>query len=139
MTNPGVAGTAEAVREAGGSIGWNVRVIDGQGTPAGVREALGQAVALPARRGSSSAGSTRTPPPEQVEQASDMRIPLVGWHAASRPRTRREPSLACHITTRVEDVARISAVLDHRQVEGHAGVVIFTDSVDPLRWRTRHS
>lgn len=33
MTNPGVAGTAKGVREAARVIGWNVRVIDGGGTP----------------------------------------------------------------------------------------------------------
>ncbi|EPJ42542.1 hypothetical protein STAFG_0401 [Streptomyces afghaniensis 772] len=37
MTNPGVAGAARGVREAARVIGWNVRVIDGQGTPAASR------------------------------------------------------------------------------------------------------
>ncbi|MCA2219817.1 substrate-binding domain-containing protein [Nonomuraea aurantiaca] len=131
MTNPGVAGTAKAVREAGESIGWNVRVIDGQGTPAGVREALGQAVAL-RPSGIVIGGFDPNSAAEQVEQARDMRIPLVGWHAASRPGPGANPSLFTNITTRVEDVARISAFWIIVRSKGHAGVVIFTDSSIPF-------
>ena len=46
MTNPGVAGAANGVRDAGRAIGWNVRVIDGGGTPAGFQSAMSEAVAL---------------------------------------------------------------------------------------------
>src|SRR5919109_84454 len=46
LTNPGVAGAAKGVEEAAAAIGWNVRVIDGQGDPAGIAAAMGQAVTL---------------------------------------------------------------------------------------------
>ena len=46
LTNPGVAGNAKGVQEAGKAIGWNVRVIDGQGDPSGIAAAMGQAIAL---------------------------------------------------------------------------------------------
>ncbi|MFG1963471.1 substrate-binding domain-containing protein [Nonomuraea sp. NPDC049028] len=131
MTNPGVAGTANAVREAGESIGWNVRVIDGQGTPAGVREALGQAVAL-RPSGIVIGGFDPNSATEQIERAGDMRIPLVGWHAASRPGPGANPRLFTNITTRVEEVARISAFWIIARSKGHAGVVIFTDSSIPF-------
>ena len=36
MQNGGVAGAAAGVKEAAKAIGWKVRVIDGQGTPAGI-------------------------------------------------------------------------------------------------------
>ena len=62
MTNPGVAGVAEGVEEAAKAIGWNVRVIDGQGTPAGIQAAFSQAIALQARPASSSAASTPSRP-----------------------------------------------------------------------------
>ncbi|MEV1244143.1 substrate-binding domain-containing protein [Nonomuraea sp. NPDC050022] len=131
MTNPGVAGTANAVREAGESIGWDVRVIDGQGTPAGVREALGQAVAL-RPSGIVIGGFDPNSAAEQVKRASDMRIPLIGWHAASRPGPGANPRLFTNITTRVEEVARISAFWIIARSQGHAGVVIFTDSSIPF-------
>jgi len=46
MTNPGVAGAANGVIEAGKAIGWTVRVIDGQGTPVGIQAAFSEAVDL---------------------------------------------------------------------------------------------
>ena len=46
MTNPGVAGVANGVREAARVIGWNVRVIDGGGSPAGIQAAMSEAVTL---------------------------------------------------------------------------------------------
>ncbi|MEU7859721.1 substrate-binding domain-containing protein [Nonomuraea sp. NPDC049141] len=131
MINPGVAGVAKGVEEAGRSVGWNVRVIDGQGTPTGVRAAFGQAIALrPA--GIVIGGFDPNSTAEQVEQANDARIPLIGWHATSRPGPSRNPKLFTNITTRVEDVARISAYWIIARSNGTAGVVIFTDSSIPF-------
>ena len=48
MQNGGVAGAAAGVQEAAKAIGWTVRVIDGQGTPAGISAAMSQAVTLKA-------------------------------------------------------------------------------------------
>ena len=131
MINPGVAGVAKGVREAGRSIGWNIRVIDGQGTPAGVRNAFGQAIAL-RPSGIVIGGFDPNSTAEQVEQADDARIPLIGWHATSRPGPSRHPRLFTNITTRVEDVARISADWIIAESNGNAGVVIFTDSSIPF-------
>jgi ribose transport system substrate-binding protein len=44
MTNPGVAGVAKGLQEATAAIGWNVKVIDGLGTPAGIQSAFSQAL-----------------------------------------------------------------------------------------------
>ncbi|MEU4225915.1 substrate-binding domain-containing protein [Nonomuraea sp. NPDC026600] len=131
MINPGVAGTAKAVEEAGRSIGWNVRVIDGQGTPAGARTAFGQAIAL-RPSGIVIGGFDPNSTAEQVRQANDAQIPLIGWHATSRPGPSQNPRLFTNITTRVEDVARISAYWIIAQSNGNAGVVIFTDSSIPF-------
>ena len=37
MQNPGVAGVATGLEEAAKTIGWTLKTIDGQGTPAGRR------------------------------------------------------------------------------------------------------
>ncbi|MBT2226745.1 substrate-binding domain-containing protein [Nonomuraea sp. NEAU-A123] len=131
MTNPGVAGAAKAVEDAGRSIGWNVRVIDGQGTPAGARTAFGQAIAL-RPSGIVIGGFDPNSTAEQVRQADDAHIPLIGWHATSRPGPSQNPKLFTNVTTRVEDVARISAYWIIAQSNGNAGVVIFTDSSIPF-------
>ncbi|WP_425581603.1 substrate-binding domain-containing protein [Streptomyces stramineus] len=131
MTNPGVAGAARGVREAGRALGWRVRVIDGQGTPAGIQAAFSQAVALrPAGIALGGFDPRLTSP--QVARAVADRIPLVGWHAVDTPGPSEDPRLFSNVTTRVEDVARISADWIIAHSRGHAGVVLFTDASIPF-------
>ncbi|MGW2646969.1 substrate-binding domain-containing protein [Streptomyces sp. NPDC001393] len=131
MTNPGVAGAAQGVREAARVIGWKVRVIDGEGTPAGIQAALSEAVDLRPSGiviGGFDPGSTA----QQVARADAARIPLIGWHAVASPGPSARPRLFTNVTTSVEDVAAISAqwVISHSR--GHAGVVLFTDASIPF-------
>ncbi|MFF7162492.1 substrate-binding domain-containing protein [Streptomyces sp. NPDC008086] len=131
MTNPGVAGVADGVRRAARVIGWNVRVIDGGGTPAGIQAAMSDAVALrPA--GIVIGGFDPNSTSQQVARANTARIPLIGWHAVATPGPSRRPELFTNVTTKVEDVARVSAqwVISHSN--GTAGVVVFTDASIPF-------
>ncbi|WP_179084107.1 substrate-binding domain-containing protein [Streptomyces rectiverticillatus] len=131
MTNPGVAGTVHGVREAARAIGWDVRVIDGQGTPAGIQAAFSQAVALrPA--GIVIGGFDPRLTSQQVARAHADRIPLIGWHAVDSPGPSADPRLFTNVTTRVEDVARISADWVIAHSHGTAGVVVFTDASIPF-------
>ncbi|KUN78144.1 substrate-binding domain-containing protein [Streptomyces griseoruber] len=131
MTNPGVAGVAKGVREAARVIGWNVRVIDGGGTPAGLQTAMSEAVALKPS-GIVIGGFDPNATSGQVAQANRAGIPLVGWHALAAPGPSRRPELFTNVTTRVEEVAEISArwVIAHSQ--GRAGVVLITDASIPF-------
>ncbi|MFI7702246.1 substrate-binding domain-containing protein [Nonomuraea sp. NPDC049480] len=131
MTNPGVAGTAKGVQEAARTIGWRVRVIDGQGTPAGIAAAFGQAIAL-RPSGIVIGGFDPESATQQVNRANDAGIPLVGWHATTSPGPSTNPKLFTNVTSRVEDVARISAYWIIARSNGTAGVVIFTDSSIPF-------
>jgi ribose transport system substrate-binding protein len=131
MTNPGVAGVAKGVRAAARIIGWNVRVIDGGGTPAGIQAAMSEAVALKPSGiviGGFDPGSTS----QQVARADAARIPLVGWHAVAAPGPSRRPPLFTNVTTDVEDVARVSGQWVIANSNGHAGVVVFTDASIPF-------
>ncbi|MFG2846780.1 substrate-binding domain-containing protein [Kitasatospora sp. NPDC048296] len=131
MTNPGVAGVARGLIEAATVIGWSVRVIDGQGTPAGTQAAFGQAVNLRASGiviGGFDPGLTS----QQVTQAAAAHIPLVGWHAVAAPGPSTNPPLFSNITTSVEDVARLSADWVIADSNGNAGVVVFTDDSVPF-------
>ncbi|MDQ0597455.1 ribose transport system substrate-binding protein [Streptomyces canus] len=131
MTNPGVAGVAEGVRAAAQVIGWNVRVIDGGGTPAGIQAAMSEAVTLKPS-GIVIGGFDPNSTSQQVSRANAARIPLVGWHAVASPGPSRRPRLFTNVTTNVEEVARVSAqwVISHSN--GHAGVVVFTDASIPF-------
>lgn len=131
MTNPGVAGAADGVREAARAIGWNVRVIDGQGTPAGIQAAFSQAIAL-GPSGIVIGGFDPRLTSQQVARATAEHIPLIGWHAVGSPGPSKEPELFSNVTTRVEDVARISADWITTHSRGDAGVVVFTDASIPF-------
>jgi len=131
MTNPGVAGAADGVKEAAKAIGWKVRVIDGQGTPAGIQAALSQAVAVKPD-GIVLSGFDPKSTAQQVAQANAAKIPLIGWHAVGTPGPSTDPKLFSNITTKVEDVAKISADWVISQSDGRAGVVVFTDASIPF-------
>ncbi|MET9393583.1 substrate-binding domain-containing protein [Streptomyces sp. NPDC006624] len=131
MTNPGVAGTAKGVREAARAIGWKVRVIDGGGTPAGIQAAMSEAVAL-RPSGIVIGGFDPDSTAQQTARAEAQNIPLVGWHAVASPGPSRQPGLFTNVTTRVEDVARISAQWIIAHSDGRAGVVLITDASIPF-------
>ncbi|MFJ9968363.1 substrate-binding domain-containing protein [Streptomyces avermitilis] len=131
MINPGVAGVAQGVREAARVIGWNVKVIDGQGTPAGIQAAFSQAINLkPAGIVVSAFDPAVTS--QQIAQANARHIPLIGWHAVRSPGPSKRPRLFTNITTRVEDVATVSADWIIARSRGKAGAVIFTDASVPF-------
>nr|WP_234435157.1 substrate-binding domain-containing protein [Streptomyces sp. NRRL F-2747] len=131
MTNPGVAGVAKGVREAAQTIGWNVRVIDGEGTPAGIQAALAQAVTL-RPSGIVIGGFDPRLTSQQVARAGAAGIPLIGWHAVSSPGPSTDPPLFTNVTTKVEEVAKASADWVIARSEGAAGVVVFTDDSIPF-------
>jgi ribose transport system substrate-binding protein len=131
MTNPGVAAAASGVREAARVVGWNVRVIDGGGTPAGIESAFSQAVAL-RPSGIVIGGFDPNATSRQVQQANAAGIPLIGWHAVPAPGPSDSPRLFTNVTTQVEDVSRISAQWIIDQSNGNAGAVVFTDASIPF-------
>lgn len=131
MTNPGVAGVAQGVQEAAAKIGWDVRVLDGQGDQAGIQNAFGQALALnPA--GIVIGGFDPKSTQAQMDQAKAANIPVIGWHAVGTPGPSTDPALFTNVTTKVEDVAKISAQYIIAQSNGTAGVVVFTDDSIPF-------
>ncbi|MER7463151.1 substrate-binding domain-containing protein [Streptomyces sp. NPDC097981] len=131
MTNPGVAGVAKGIKEAAQAIGWKVRVIDGEGTPAGIQAALSQAVTLKPS-GIVIGGFDPRLTSQQVARAEQAGIPLIGWHAVSAPGPSTDPRLFTNITTKVEEVAKASADWVIARADGSAGVVVFTDDSIPF-------
>ncbi|MFE9933043.1 substrate-binding domain-containing protein [Streptomyces sp. NPDC005533] len=131
MTNPGVAGVAKGVEEAAKAIGWKLRVIDGDGTPAGIQAALSQAITL-RPSGIVIGGFDPRLTSQQMARAEAAHIPVVGWHAVGSPGPSEHPSLFTNVTTKVEDVAAISADWIIARSRGDAGVVLFTDDSIPF-------
>ncbi|MEU9466769.1 substrate-binding domain-containing protein [Streptomyces avermitilis] len=131
LTNPGIEGVAKGVQEAADVIGWRVRTINGQGTKAGLKTAFDQALALKPD-GIVIGGFDPSSTAKQVARADAAGIPLVGWHAVGAPGPSANPKLFSNVTTRVEDVARLSADWIIAQSNGRAGVVLFTDATIPF-------
>ncbi|WP_030987431.1 substrate-binding domain-containing protein [Streptomyces sp. NRRL S-1813] len=134
LTNPGVAGVAQGVQEAAKIVGWHSRTLNGQGTPAGLRAAFQQAIRLKPD-GIVISGFDPGTAPEEVKKAHAAGIPLIGWHAAPAPGPSKDPQLFSNITSRVEDVAKISADWIIARSHGRAGVVLFTDASVPFAKR----
>ncbi|WP_405770425.1 substrate-binding domain-containing protein [Streptomyces sp. NBC_00080] len=131
MTNPGVAGAATGVRQAARVIGWDVRVIDGGGTPTGIQAAMSEAVALKPS-GIVIGGFDPDATSRQVARAHAAGIPLIGWHAVAAPGPSRRPELFTNVTTDVAEVAGISARWIISTSNGRAGVVLITDASIPF-------
>lgn len=125
MKNGGVLGVAEGVKEAAKAIGWEVRIIDGQGSVQGRTAAFGQAMALKPG-GIILGGFDAKEQATGLKTASDQKIPVVGWHAAKEAGA--VDGMFFNVTTPAKDVAEIAALSAVAGSDGKAGVVVFTDS-----------
>jgi len=127
LTNGGVNTVGKAVTEAGAAIGWKVNVIDGKGSAQGRTSALNQAIALkPA--GIVLGGFDATEQAAAIKQATDLKIPVVGWHAGAESGPIASAGLFTNVTTDPLQVSWLAAAYAIDQSQGKAGVVIFTDS-----------
>ncbi|MFJ9850347.1 substrate-binding domain-containing protein [Streptomyces sp. NPDC101150] len=131
LTNPGVAGVAQGVQEAAKIVGWHARTLNGQGTPAGIRAAFKEAISLKPD-GIVISGFDPGIAAAEVKKADKAGISLIGWHATAAPGPSEEPHLFSNVTSRVEDVAKISADWIIARSNGRAGVVLFTDASIPF-------
>jgi ribose transport system substrate-binding protein len=123
----GPRGVAEAVQQAARTIGWNYRLIDGQGSISGRSAALNQAIAL--KPDGIVLGSVDEK--EQaalIQQATSHGIKIVGWHSLSKPGPAPQYGIFTNLATDPLDVAKAAVMYVIAKSDGKAGVVIFTDS-----------
>ena len=131
MQNGGVAGAEKGVEEAAKAIGWTVRVLDGQGTQAGMSSAMDQAVTLKAD-GIIIGGFDPATVKAGVDAAKAANIPVIGWHAAATSGPQPDLGLFSNVTTLRADVSKISADWAIVDSKGVGGVVVFTDKSIPF-------
>ncbi len=125
MKNGGILGVSEGVEQAARAIGWTVRVLDGQGTVSARTAALNQALTLKPD-GIVVGGFDTNEQSVGFKAAADAGIPLVGWHSGPVPGP--DAGLFANVTSVSADVAATAAMQAVADSDGHAGVVIFTDS-----------
>jgi ribose transport system substrate-binding protein len=127
--NGGAQGAADGAVEAAKSLGWETRMLDGQGTVPGHASAFQQAIAMkPA--GILNAGIDSAEQQDLLEQAAAAGIKIVGWHAGPKAGpVEGIPAVFTNVTTDPLEVANSAGYEAVVKSNGHAGVVLFTDSI----------
>lgn len=126
--NGGARGVGQGAAEAAKVIGWNFRLIDGQGTASGRRNALLQAASL--KPDGIILGTI-----DALEQADVIReiaakgIKMVGWHALGKPGPDRNLPIFTNLATEPKDVGKAAAMYAVADSNGKAGVVLFNDPI----------
>lgn len=124
LTNGGINAVSQGVEEAAAVIGWTVNVYDGKATAQGRTDAFNQAIA--SQPAAIVVGGFD--PNEQsaaISQATDLGIPVVGWHAGAE--TGPGNGLFTNVGTDPLVVSQLAAAYAVADSNGKAGVAIFTD------------
>jgi ribose transport system substrate-binding protein len=126
--NGGAQGVGDGAQEAAKVLGWDFRILDGQGSVQQRTSALNQAISLkPDGIILGTVDAAEQAP--VVEQAVKQGIKVVGWHAGGAPGPIANPPVITNITTDPNDVAKASALYAVADSNGTAGVILFTDSI----------
>lgn len=128
--NGGAQGAGDGAAEAAKALGWDVRLLDGQGTVPGHATALQQAIAMKPD-GILNVGIDSKEQQPILEQAASLGIKVVGWHAGPAPGPIDGiPAVFTNVTTDPSEVAKsagLEAVV--KSQGGDCGVILFTDSI----------
>lgn len=125
--NGGALGVGNGVQEACQAIGWQFRLIDGQGTTNGQTAAIQQAIALKPDGiilGTIDAASQKT----AIGAAIDQGIKIIGWHSAGSTGPQPDLNLITNIESDPVQTGQVSGAYTVVMADGKAGVAIFTDN-----------
>jgi ribose transport system substrate-binding protein len=116
-------------QEAAKAIGWDFRILDGQGSVPARSSALTQAIALkPAGIILGTIDAAEQAP--IIEQAVAAGIKVVGWHSGAAPgKINGVPGVITNITTDPLEVAKAAGLYAVVDPGGKANVVLFTDLI----------
>ena len=126
--NGGAQGVGDGAQEAAKVLGWDFRILDGQGSVQLRTSALNQAIALkPDGIILGTVDAAEQAP--VIEQAVKQGIKVVGWHAGGAPGPIATPPVFTNITTDPNEVAKAAGLYAVVDSGGTAGVILFTDSI----------
>jgi ribose transport system substrate-binding protein len=126
--NGGAQGVGDGAQEAAKAIGWDFRVLDGQGSVQLRTSALNEAIALKPDGIILGTVDAHEQAPV-IQKAVSLGIKVVGWHASGAPGPVQDPPVITNITTDPNDVAKASGLYAVVDSGGTAGVILFTDSI----------
>jgi ribose transport system substrate-binding protein len=127
MRNGGIQEVSDGVKEAAKKIGWTLRVLDGQGSVSGIQSAFSQAIALKPD-GIVIGGFDILQSADSIRQAVAQNIKVVAWHGAPKPGPMPQAQVFTNIGSDSARVAEVAADYAIAESDGHANVIIFTDS-----------
>ncbi|WP_254066612.1 substrate-binding domain-containing protein [Acidisoma sp. S159] len=127
LRNGGIQEVGDGVKQAGAKIGWTIRVLDGQGSISGIQSAFGQAMALKPN-GIVIGGYDVVQNAASIQQAVDQGVKIVAWHGGPKPGAMPDEHVFTNITSDSANVAKVAADYAIAMSDGHAGVIVFTDS-----------
>jgi ribose transport system substrate-binding protein len=126
--NGGAQGVGDGAQEAAKVMGWDFRILDGQGSVQLRTSALNEAIALkPDGIILGTVDAAEQAP--VIERAVKQGIKVVGWHAAGEPGPLTNPPVFTNITTDPQEVGKAAAMYAVVDSKGTAGVILFTDSI----------
>ena len=129
--NGGPQGAGDGAQEAAKAIGWDFRILDGQGSVQGRTTALNQAIAL--RPDGIILGNVDTQEQAPViRRAAMLGIKMVGWHIGPNPGPITDPPVFTNVTTDPREVAKAAAMYAIVDSNGTANVIHFKDSITTI-------
>jgi ribose transport system substrate-binding protein len=129
--NGGPQGAGDGAQEAAKTIGWDFRILDGQGSVQGRTTALNQAIAL--KPDGIILGNVDTQEQAPViRRAAMLGIRMVGWHIGPNPGPVTDPPVFTNVTTDPREVAKAAAMYAIVDSNGTASVIHFKDSITTI-------
>ena len=129
--NGGPQGAGDGAQEAAKAIGWDFRILDGQGSVQGRTTALNQAIAL--KPDGIILGNVDTQEQAPViRRAAMLGIKMVGWHIGPNPGPVTDPPVFTNVTTDPREVAKAAAMYAIVDSNGTANVIHFKDSITTI-------
>ncbi len=129
--NGGPQGAGDGALEAAKAIGWDLRILDGQGSVQGRTTALNQAIALKPD-GIILGNVDVLEQAPVIQRAAAQGIRMVGWHVAAAPGPVEKSPVITNVTTDPRDVARAAALYAVVDSNGTASVILFKDSITTI-------
>src|SRR5439155_6837327 len=129
--NGGALGVGDGVKEACDALGWQFRLIDGQGTTNGQAAAINQAIALKPDGivlGTIDAASQRT----AISAALAQGIKIIGWHSAGTPGPQPDLNLITNIESDPVQTGAVSGAYTVAMATGQAGGANITDNPNAI-------
>jgi ribose transport system substrate-binding protein len=129
--NGGPQGAGDGAQEAAKVMGWDFRILDGQGSVQGRTTALNQAIALkPDGIILGNVDALEQAP--TIQKAAGLGIKMVGWHVAPVAGPVKDSPVITNVTTDPREVAKAAALYAVVDSNGTARVILFKDSITTI-------